>query len=111
MKRAHIVAGLIFLLSTCGPGDKPPVVFAGREAPLGQVVMQLYADGTFSLENRNLRGTPDPGFQGTYVNRHDTLFFHYQDSVPWNGCDVAILTERFLSFDGCLGSLEIHTKE
>ncbi len=101
---------LCSLLANSGCSGPDPIIFASREAPLGQVVMQLYEDGTFSFENRGLRGASEETYQGTYFNHHDTLSFLFQADPPWAGCTSAILTDRLIIFDGCLGSLEIHPR-
>ncbi len=102
--------GLCSLLANSGCSGPDPIIVASREAPLGYVVMQLYDDGTFAFENRGLRSTSEETYKGTFVNHHDTLSFLFQAVPPWAGCTSAILTDRLIIFNGCLGSLEIRPR-
>ena len=86
------------------------MLWARREAPLGWVNLMLYPDSTFEFVNSGLRSADANVFPGTYLAVGDTLFLSYVDSLPKPGCDKAIRTDRFIVFDGCLGSLEIQEK-
>jgi hypothetical protein len=90
--------------------EKEPVLIAGREAPLGWVTLKLYADNSFDLINGGMRASDSESYPGSYRTVGDTLIFAYRDSVPDQGCDRALRTDRFIVFDGCLGSLEIQNK-
>ena len=59
---------------------KETILHAGREAPLGYLTLELYADSTFSVTNAGLR-TADV-YNGTFRLHYDTLKLMYNDSLP-----------------------------
>ena len=105
---------LSFLIIACASSansKKEPFLLASREAPLGYVTVQLFSDNSFEFINGSIRSAYSKSYSGTFQTIGDTLIFSYAGSVPGNGCDRAIRTERFLVFEGCLGSLEIQKND
>lgn len=96
-------------LLSCHHFERKPILSASREAPLGWVTIHLYADSSFELVNAGIRSSNTDRYPGTYRTVGDTLLFTYTDSIPRAGCEWALRTPTFIVFNGCLGSLQIHT--
>jgi len=90
---------------------KPHLLTAGREAPLGWVLLYLLPDDKFELHNAGIRAGSGHVFTGSYHVQDSLLRLQFHDTVPAQGCSEAIIAERFIKFDGCLGSLEIWKNE
>lgn len=76
---------------------RQPILLADREAPLGWLYLRIYADSTFEFESRELER------KGTIYTGHahitkDSIFFHYNDSVPYAGSKAAY-NKKFVSYD------------
>jgi hypothetical protein len=74
-------------------GGREPILSADREAPVGWVVFNAYADNTFeySLSSRHK-------YNGTYRLNSDTLFLACKDTTI--GIDTAIIREKSVEFFG-----------
>jgi hypothetical protein len=94
----YIAAILIILIISCNQKarfEKRPILLADREAPLGWIYLRIYEDSTFEFISAGLRSkTVYPGH--VYI-KHDTLFFHYVDSIPKAG-SIAIFNSNVVAY-------------
>jgi hypothetical protein len=106
----HIILLSLTILFACesaenkeNTDDKKSILQASREAPLGWLYFELYADSTFMATSAGLRDADK--YHGTYKLHFDTLFLTYKDSIP-KAFGQEILIEkhnlRFLDIPGGL---------
>ena len=86
--------------------QKEIIYSARREAPLGWVILDLHPNNEFTFYNNGLRVINK--YPGKYSLNKDTITLNFEDSLPTSrhGCNKAIISENFINFNGCLGSLE-----
>ena len=110
MRIFYLLIFLPILLSSC-VSDKPtktePLLKATREAPLGWVVFKLIDERNFELQNNGIRSENSNTYPGTYLLKNDTLNLTYSIQPEWAGCEQAVIVDKSLLFEGCLGSLRI----
>lgn len=88
------ICGLTSCFNSADKKDEPePILSADREAPVGWVVFNAYADNTFeySLSSRHK-------YSGTFRLNSDTLFLACNDTTI--GIDTAIIREKSVEFFG-----------
>lgn len=75
--------------------EKEILLFATREAPLSLVCLTIYEDSTF--EFNNACGRSKVPYSGKVKLTSDTLFFSYQDSIPYAGT-IALKNSNSIKF-------------
>lgn len=92
---------MVFCVSSCQSPftgrkkEKEILLFASREAPLGWVCLKIYEDSTFEFNNACGRGKI-PYF-GKVKITSDTLYFSYQDSIPYAGT-IALINSKYIRY-------------
>ena len=76
--------------------EKPTLLKADREAPLGWVYLTIYQDSTFEFRMTGIRGVGDV-YKGKVEIGKDSLFFTYSDSIPRAG-KTAIYNDKFVAY-------------
>ena len=76
--------------------EKPAILRADREAPLGWVYLTVYQDSTFEFKVTGMRGE-GKAYKGKVEIGSDTLQFTYLDSIPKAG-QTAIYNDKVVSF-------------
>jgi len=103
-----LLLGFIFILS-CNSRKNENIVFkAGREAPLGVVMLTLFREGTFHFENKGLLDTEK--FSGRYKLSNDTLSLEFKQKQPRWAESVFVINDKRLTYvskDGRTLSLEV----
>jgi hypothetical protein len=64
--------------------EKPTLLKANREAPIGWVYLTIYQDSTFEFKLTGIREVDDL-YKGKVEIGKDSLFFAYSDSIPKAG--------------------------
>ena len=100
----YILIILAFTLITCtSESNNQADLIASREAPLGWVTLKLFKPNNFTIGT----GRGSKIHTGTYIIKKDTIKFNFKDSIPVNGCEEAIIKNRFINYNKCWGSLKI----
>lgn len=93
-----VVASLI--MTSCNNSsrtiEKPTLLKADREAPLGWVYLTIYQDSTFEFTLTGIRSDKDV-FKGKVKITKDSLFFAYSDSIPRAG-KTAIYNDKIVAY-------------
>lgn len=76
--------------------EKPILLRADREAPLGWVYLTIYQDSTFEFKLTGMRGEGN-AYKGKVEIGKDTLHFTYLDSIPKAG-KTAVYNDKVVSF-------------
>lgn len=76
--------------------EKPLLLKADREAPLGWVYLSIYQDSTFEFTLTGIRGVRDVYF-GKVEIRKDSLFFAYSDIIPRAG-KTAVYNDKVVAY-------------
>ncbi len=76
--------------------EKPILLKADREAPLGWVYLTIYQDSTFEFTLTGIRGVGD-AYKGKVEIGKDSLFFAYLDSIPRAG-KTAIYNDKVVAY-------------
>jgi hypothetical protein len=90
------------------------VIFAHRPTPSGNsVAFFLLDDGSFILNMGSSEcGRMDGVWTGKYRLHTDTLYLNWtDDKAPGVALGKAWVTEKYVHFDGCLGSLTIDPED
>jgi len=74
---------------------KEPILLADREAPLGWIYLRIYEDSTFEFVSAGLRS--ENIFPGKVKICNDTMYFHYNDSIPKAG-KTAVFNEKIVAY-------------
>lgn len=105
MKRSLVI---LFSLSTILGCDttsnkateKPIIINAQREAPLGWVYLTIYEDSTFQFIYTDLRSKDRDVYKGKAIIQDDSIHFHYNDSIPDAGKTALIRDNMIIYLDG-----------
>ena len=76
--------------------EKPTLLKADREAPLGWIYLTIYQDSTFKFALTGIRGVGDV-YKGKVEIGKDSLFFTYSDSIPRAG-KTAIYNDKVVAY-------------
>ena len=76
--------------------EKPILLKADREAPLGWVYLTIYQDSTFEFTLTGIRGVGDV-YKGKVEIGKDSLFFAYSDSIPRAG-KTAVYNDKVVAY-------------
>lgn len=76
--------------------EKPTLIRADREAPLGWVYLTIYQDSTFEFTLTGMRGAGNI-YKGTVEIGKDTLHFTYADSIPKAG-KTAVYNDKVVAY-------------
>lgn len=76
--------------------EKPTLLKADREAPLGWVYLTIYQDSTFEFTLTGMRGAGSV-YKGEVEIGRDTLFFTYSDNIPKAG-KTAIYNDKPVAY-------------
>lgn len=76
--------------------EKPILLKADREAPLGWVYLTIYQDSTFEFTSTGIR-TDKNIYKGKVEIHGDSLFFAYTDSIP-NAGKTAVYNNKVVSY-------------
>lgn len=79
--------------------EKPTLLKANREAPLGWVYLTIYQDSTFEFTLTGIRGVGDV-YKGKAEIGKDSLFFAYSDSIPRAGKTAVYNDKVVVYIDG-----------
>ncbi|GCD78995.1 hypothetical protein [Schleiferia thermophila] len=77
--------------------EKPTLLRADREAPLGWMSLRIYNDSTFNLTSHGLRKQYSKEYLGKVIITKDTLYFNYNDSIPKAG-STAVYNDKVVGF-------------
>lgn len=98
--KVSLVALALLTISSCNNSsmttEKPTLLRADREAPLGWVYLTIYQDSTFEFKLTGMRGE-GKAYKGKVEIGRDTLHFTYLDSIPKAG-KTAIYNDKVVSF-------------
>jgi uncharacterized SAM-binding protein YcdF (DUF218 family) len=91
--------------------NKEEVLVASREAPIGGILLKLYADNTFEIG-----GFREVKSSGTYELKADTIFINATDNSKQNGYvtqTTFIIRKGYLEEveDTGIGFLEVHVNK
>ena len=76
--------------------EKPTLLRADREAPLGWVYLTIYQDSTFQFTLTGMRGAGNV-YKGKVEIGKDTLHFTYADSIPKAG-KTAVYNDKVVAY-------------
>ncbi len=76
--------------------EKPTLLKADREAPLGWVYLTIYQDSTFKFTLTGIRGVGNV-YKGKVEIGKDSLFFAYSDSIPRAG-KTAVYNDKVVAY-------------
>ena len=77
--------------------EKPALLKASRQAPLGWVYLTIYQDSSFIFTLTGIRSALTKTYPGKVSIEKDSLFFVYADSVPKAG-NKAIFNNKAVAF-------------
>ncbi|PZF71589.1 hypothetical protein DN068_16065 [Taibaiella soli] len=107
MKIFLLPALILLLFNSCGyknsKQQKELILHADREAPLGWLHLQLYADSSFEFHSKGIR--MDDKYVGTFSIIADTLKLSFRDSVPKAISTKLLFTKTGLVYLGSPGGL------
>jgi hypothetical protein len=75
--------------------EKKPLLLADREASIGWVILNIFADSTFQYTSGGARNITD--YTGYVQIQNDTLYFQYKDSIPVVG-KIAIIKNNYVVY-------------
>jgi hypothetical protein len=98
--KVSLVVLTSFIITSCNTSsrtkEKPTLLKADREAPLGWVYLTIYQDSTFEFKLTGIRGVGDV-YKGKVEIGKDSLFFAYSDSIPRAG-KTAVYNDKVVAY-------------
>jgi hypothetical protein len=98
--KVSLVALVSLTITSCNNSsrttEKPILLKADREAPLGWVYLTIYQDSTFEFTLTGIRGVGDV-YKGKVEIGKDSLFFAYSDSIPRAG-KTAVYNDKVVAY-------------
>lgn len=83
--------------NSCTITEKPILLKADREAPLGWVYLTIYQDSTFEFVLTGMLSNDRQVYPGSVGIRNDSMFFSYSDSIPKAG-KTAVFNDKVVAY-------------